>query len=254
MVTIGKSETIDLYIGNEKITSVKIEEDDLKTNGLTLKDSQSKKYYMKKCCDNFIGHIEYNNCSIPEFDLWFSEDKRLDNISEVKVDHKEYKYSKETEKIVIILESPHKDEYKVLLPDPLPAIGGTGRKLHSFFPEVFLKSGLDNLIGFEKAKYEVILMNIIQYQCSLGASTKLYRDRVFKELWKNKFVYDSFENRLKQYNPRIIMNLSTDIGKIEAKKALENINKNELGSILIEGPHPSSWNIPRLKIVEMNNP
>lgn len=74
-------------------------------------------------------------------------------------------------KIILILESPHKDEYVTrcdecsrgckcgLYASPAPARGATGRNIKQLLPMLFDKNFED---------YYVAFMNMIQYQCSLG--------------------------------------------------------------------------------------
>lgn len=146
------------------------------------------------CPDNFIGTIEYY---VPK--LNFSKDKRkkineINSIDDI--------VNNGNKNIIIILESPHLNEFadKNFIS---PAIGKTG----DFLQEYFFCCIKNHLSPHEK--YNVILMNAIQYQCSLGEDTIIYRDKLWCELWFNYNKKDDFIKRLKHYNPYIIVNACT---------------------------------------------
>lgn len=90
------------------------------------------------------------------------------------------------EAVILVLESPHIEEFK----DELgPAKGTTGRNIVSFIGEVL---GL-----IDTLERPLILMNAVQYQCSLGQPTKKYRDKVFAATWQRGGKED-FSNRLRK--------------------------------------------------------
>ena len=68
--------------------------------------------------------------------------------------------------LIVILESPHKDEF---IGDLGPAKGKTGRLIRKWI-------GTDELGLSQYRKYGLILVNAIQNQCSLGISTNLQLD------------------------------------------------------------------------------
>lgn len=88
--------------------------------------------------------------------------------------------------VILVLESPHIDEFKDARG---PAKGTTGRNIASFIGEIFdLKDAIER---------PLILMNAVQYQCSLGRPTKKYRDKVFTATWQRGGKED-FNNRLRK--------------------------------------------------------
>ncbi|AFA47990.1 hypothetical protein [Acetobacterium woodii] len=168
-------------------------------------------------------------------------------------------------RIIIVLESPHVNEFEIG-GNPIPAIGATGYALENKFSEIFdnyLKSK-DSDIRFDDGYYHVFIMNAIEYQCSLGFSTSRYRDIVFKSLWEQNEIIDSFSSRLSKYNPIITISLCTKGNKTNFKKialdsfdyckdkklTMRNMVINEIVSNsdlnqehkIIRGCHPSSWN------------
>lgn len=91
---------------------------------------------------------------------------------------------------------------------------------------------------------DLILVNAIQYQCSLGLPTHRYRDRVFKSLWENGGAVD-FKQRLKLiYRPHdMLLNCCTGTEPLIGRRQLVTAAiRNSLGSVaLYSGPHPFSW-------------
>ena len=73
----------------------------------------------------------------------------------------------------------------------------------------FLQANKTN-VNLKYKKYEIILMNSIQYETSLGCVTNIYRDRVWLTLWSNKSIRRSFRRRIKKYEADIIINLCTN--------------------------------------------
>lgn len=188
------------------------------------------------------------------------------------------KTKRERSVIIIVLESPHVKEFNKNTRYPLVN------------DKLFLKYFDDCLNGyirktnthlFKKERYDVILMNSIQYQCSLGFTTKKYRDIVFLTLWE--FLHFEFECRLKSLinsnKVAAVINFVTkgDHSKLSSSKlstcknistsSVNNIFFKEIGSVFknsffnslndivddsilkvinnnivhIRGNHPSSW-------------
>ena len=163
---------------------------------------QAFKIEDRTCKDNFVATVKYEN------NKWEFEkenilpDKRINNFSDVDVG------AKKNKRIVIILESPHKYEYSKTIPAPAPAMGETGRNIKEYLLEI-----LDKKIGNPKdneKKYDVILMNAIQYQTSLGIDTEYFRDRVWLTLWNKEDLRKEFIKRLEGYNADIVFNFCTN--------------------------------------------
>lgn len=89
-----------------------------------------------------------------------------------------------SDRVLLILESPHTSEFKA---EPGPAKGRTGLLLAKYVLSV---PGLA-----ERASAPLILVNAIQYQCSLGEKTHRYRDKVFAAVWR-EFGKTDFTSRL----------------------------------------------------------
>ena len=120
--------------------------------------------------------------------------------------------------LVILLESPHKDEYGNDCIDcpKKPAQGTTGNNVRDHLMNVIRSCRhIHSCLGQET---RVILANPIQFQCSLvsvinsGAESdawKKTRDAVWKALWDIQAIQDEFRVRLDGYDPDFIINACT---------------------------------------------
>lgn len=189
--------------------------------------------------DDYVGSFTYpptptptpNNSSL----LWFHKDVRKLNEKNLGRKAMPNEYN-----IVIVLESPHKNEYNTDFRHP--AIGSTGNNLNNYFKG--LLDTLNNTIQ-NNTKCHVYLMNAIQYQCSLGYHTSIFRTEIFNSMWKHHKKDEDFLDRLKDFYPNIIINLCTktdNLQDIVQEKINEFVNNNKTIS-LYKGTHPSSWNL-----------
>ncbi len=217
-----------------------------KTNFSKLAYSDKKKKNPKKCKDQYIGILKINtntlfNCKI----CW----KTPNNLLKSRNDSNQIKRRKQIPTIVIVLESPHKDEFEKNT--PMPAMGQTGDNIIKYFPSVLMQymyqergknnSALLRAKGdIENGKYRIALVNVIQYQCSLGRKPKEFRNDVFCKMWNFPKVKKDFIHRLKILNPIIIINCCTKFCNIIKDDIQQEINKNFPNSLLLEGYHPSS--------------
>lgn len=153
---------------------------------------------------------------------------------------------KDLNKLALVLESPHVDEYSSHFVPLRPANGKTGIKLNKKITD---RPFINNLN--QNTDYEVYLMNPIQYQCSChyhltnnGYKTLISSDltkKVFRALFNEKKgnLKQDFVNRLKTYSPDVIVNsctssLKTSVIKTTIQKAFAIPN-------YYEDIHPSMW-------------
>lgn len=87
---------------------------------------------------------------------------------------------------------------------------------------------------------EIFLVNVVQYQCSLGFETNKCRNEIFKAFWNKKETKRSLKRRLKRISPDLIINAMTSIGKI--KSELTNILKEWGHHVWVADTHPACWN------------
>lgn len=148
--------------------------------------------------------------------------------------------------IILVLESPHKDEFQ----DGQaigPAVGSTGRNIAEH---------LWDMPEFKPLAAEtgVILMNAIQYQCSLGEPTWKCRDDVFRKLWSDRGYSVDFKTRLRKIIRAgdVVANCCT---KGKKRKYLREMVHESIVEVLDERKnvplygraHPCSWWSPRVR-------
>ena len=132
---------------------------------------------------NFVKKIEYRTC--PDIlvgndkEFWFSKKERIKHKNELNIFDSLKTRKKDELIIVIILESPHISEFSTKREDDFfddkilanPALGKTGNNLQKYFTHNnLIEKSIHDLHKYKK--YKVILMNSIQYQCSLGCNPK----------------------------------------------------------------------------------
>jgi len=138
--------------------------------------------------------------------------------------------------VVMVLESPHKDEF---IGDSGPAKGFTGDMIRNYLHEALSQH---NVEGFG-----LVLVNAIQHQCSLGISTSEHRDKVFRAVW-GQGGRENFVTRLRSVlRPGdVVMNCCTKGNDFELNKPLRSLVQ---ASIRLHFPevqtirrmHPASW-------------
>lgn len=164
--------------------------------------------------------------------------------------------------IILVMESPHVDEFteinensEISFKAEGPANGATGRKIREYLSSVL--NQIPNLEAGEIGEnrwdnYGLILMNAIQYQCSLGVDTSVFRSDVFRDFWKAGGEED-FKTRLKVLvrDGDYVINACTEgkEGKGEKLRELVAAAIDEIVGVekgvdaqIFRVNHPSSWN------------
>lgn len=164
--------------------------------------------------------------------------------------------SNKIENLVLLLESPHKDEYDIYGNPLRPANGRTGTNINNLFAKQINNNNLIINTLQNHIVYRVWIVNAIQYQTSgfnqlqaLGAiynqSWRIVRNNVFKTLWNNETIFHLQEDlvgRLNQIHAPIIVNCITGgKNKNGLKMLVEKVlcNHNLKSSALYY--HPSCW-------------
>ena len=154
--------------------------------------------------------------------------------------------------LVLILESPHKDEYRDdCIDSPIaPAqnnenhrrIIGTGIGIENHLLDIInLCPTLRCNMSINETR--VVLCNPIQFQTSLVAVVsypgwRKIRDAVWKALWNMQEIKGEFEERLASYNPNYIVNACTSKLQKNVSNLLEQRFANNMK---YETYHPSYW-------------
>ena len=162
--------------------------------------------------------------------------------------------------LVIVLESPHKDEFRCNVGQPIaPAQGQTGSGIEKFL-DCMLHS-CDALYGDLEEDTRVVLVNPVQFQTSLVAVVKCsnwskVRTAVWRALWNHRPavthqnyegqttdalypIRSNFMERLVELRPDYVVNACT----LELKPCIRSFLERCFGDLdRYEGDHPSSWN------------
>lgn len=157
--------------------------------------------------------------------------------------------------IVLLLESPHKDEYERDITCPkAPACGSTGRNIKRHLHEVLSHIENQKLIV---PSCHVVISNPVPFQTSLhaihgnslkdkdGCRWATLRDYVWLTLWDEKRIRSWFQARLKRYNPSLIVNACTS----HQKSSVNDFVRGKLPTMtLYNVGHPASWNSPKNRV------
>jgi len=226
------------------------------------------------CFDQVICEYEYGKASSNNNnnDTTFLADERIKKSRDDL-----YKFNKNYNNIVIILESPHVDEFRYIIGCKdgfrigMPCMGKTGENLKKYFideldkclEEVFNNDKFKDILkDDENNKFNIIVMNAIQFQCSLGFKLSKEKNELCKKLFKDEvkdkvkdkndkseknIIKSNMIKRLSVYKPKCIVNCSTYKIRKKIEKIVidysENIDEDgkSRSIIYIEGNHPSNW-------------
>lgn len=173
------------------------------------------------CKDNYIGNV-----SSKSSDLWALIGLRYNNKASI------YKipYENSNNGIVVVMESPHREEFKPQL--IAPALGKTGEKIHKYLWKILNDNSL-----LDDTKSPVYLVNAVRYQCSLGFDTSLYRDINFKGMFTEKDLI----KRIKLCEPKIIIVACTFSTKAYVIECIKKEFDNTKFDVFQASEHPSCW-------------
>ncbi len=210
-----------------------------------FKHKDIEKYYRIRNVYRYdLQKIENSN----DYELWYyyeddDENKKSDN---------DLTHNKNFPSILLILESPHKDEYTYgenqMTPVAL-ANGKTGDGIYDNLDLVFndIIKKLDSTSSLDANIYRVIIYNPIPYQTSLHflhrqSLTGIYstlRNNVWKGLWKNDTTFkNGMITLIKDLKPSLIINACTAGVTEEVNDVLKVLEEKTL---LFSTYHPSSW-------------
>lgn len=149
--------------------------------------------------------------------------------------------------IVIILESPHKNEYQGLTPKG-PALGKTFEYFELYFDRLIRSSGLYSKIRSKTC--DVVFMNAVPYQCSEGKPLNKANRLKCNQNWEKCFVNgcsDYLISRIVGVNPIVVINLCTSPSFLRPMVERKIINMSIAHTL---GNHPSSWWSPKNRVIK----
>ena len=220
------------------------------------KQKNSKNFSSQAIFDEYLCTLSYNfqNSSWEINNKVNAFNGRINGSFTNQVD---YGLSPKRDCILLILESPHINEFDINGLPIGPAIGTTGNNIFRYF-EKCINSSLSREFRLnlnQSLTYNVVLLNAIQFQCSEGVKPikKSNRDENFIKLINNE-NYCDVDKRInwfkqKNSNPIIINACTKGCSKIPLFVHLDgkisNLNLN-----IFHSSHPSSWWLPfKRKIV-----
>jgi len=138
--------------------------------------------------------------------------------------------------LIMILESPHVDEF---VDEPGPAKGFTGEMIRKYLPDALGRPAFEGM--------GLLLLNAVQYQCSLGSNTIVYRDRIFRAAWTQGGKDDFLARFQSVIMPEdLIMNCCTKGNDFEINTPLRSlvefaVRQSAPQIQTIRRMHPASW-------------
>lgn len=221
-----------IYIGKQG------EKYDPKKYVFEAQDGYEKNKILGPVPDSVIGKMAY--CGFCH--KWILRVEHKGNVRGIDIE--QYKLSDNEKVLILVLESPHKDEFDDNLKPILPAQGITGRNIENL-------TGTRNFVDFLDKEYEyvVLLVNAVQYQTScyyiFGKMSHELRDSVFRNLFCSKGLKDDFTGRIREYigssadNGFVIVNCCTKKLRSEVEKCLcAMFGEN---NTIKDDCHPSFW-------------
>jgi len=170
--------------------------------------------------------------------------------------------------LLILLESPHMDEYECSVANPVePARGKTGANLRDKLRRLLESSELAEEVWCGS---RVAIAIPVQFQASLHAvhrktlQSRVYRrlrDRVWESNWSLPEVREDFGDRIRQFGPTWIINACTGgangWGSVNGAVS-EWLVEGDFGCSLYATTHPAHWHwqppeLSRLAKVNLNH-
>jgi|GEM_PF-3399197 len=186
----------------------------------------------KMAVDEFIGIVYRKNGKIH-----FRYRRDFQDLFVPATEYRRFTEGKHYDGVILwIIESPHKWEFKIDIP-LFPSGRHHARPLNNPATQRFVRPIYEEKINHfledrveEGQVFLVLLVNSVQYQCSLGEKTSIHRDRSFVGNWLRGGRED-FLKRVESYNGDIYINSCTK-GSINRNFLIRNYN-------LIEKPKGS---------------
>lgn len=210
---------------------------------------KSEHFSGKLCPDQYICNIEIIK------NYYFNQNTRKNIFAKDSVTVIEKNIPNAENILILILESPHTDEFDENGNPIGPANGTTGYNIREHILDI---------LGNGYKSYHLILMNAIPFQCSLGFSlskkekeNKKRRDEVFSAVWDNDAIgKEFFEGRLKKLLDElqnkgknvVVVNACTiatdknfeDLHCMACKIIQDVMKKNKFALTFYHTVHPSS--------------
>ncbi|MGE8036846.1 hypothetical protein [Lysinibacillus sp. NPDC093692] len=146
--------------------------------------------------------------------------------------------------IIIILESPHTDEYDSNFIPIAPAQGTTGINIETYLLKLLKLIKNQSDFFTQQTSLNILIVNPVPFQTSLayltnGTKDDDVRDQVWRTIWHSENYQRKFSEKVNNFNNiDLIINACTTNLKSEITNFL--INNSNISPIY-ECSHPSSW-------------
>ena len=195
------------------------------------------------CPDQFVAEIFYNAAN--QKWEWYSNYVYISQMGRKNINYTGVGFEN---CILIVLESPHFDEYDTVTHQAKgPAIGSTGKLFEQHFLSIINSN--NNVITLnQNLTYNIIFVNSVQYQASQGMKplNSLVRDKNWLNFWHQGFNADLCK-RVQSYScDTIVINMCT-YGQnvlhdrvqsvLRCAYKMHGLNINNL----YQSYHPSTW-------------
>ena len=176
------------------------------------------------CPDQMVGKIRY-----------FKDKKRCDFTIRESIEYGTPSLTPPAERVVlIILESPHIDEFDNGSPIG-PACGCTGCRIRKYFSQIF---------GVVYDDCALVLLNAFRFQCSLGLSDVNLKNRIIRACKKDTVFKNDLKGRISDARERffvqMFVNASGCVCEDFVDEVLSELKVDEKKVKRIV--HPSRWN------------
>ena len=212
-------------------------------NDLNVPNSKNN-FSNQLCPDQYVGEIIYN-AAIQEW-AWAANYICTNQAGRMNIDYTGVGYKN---CILIILESPHFDEYDTNTHQAKgPAMGLTGKLFEKHFLSIINGINNNNLVLDKDLTYNIIFVNSVQYQASQGMKplNPSIRDKNWLDFWYQGFNADLCK-RVREYGfETIVINMCT-YGQNMLHNRVQGVlrcgyRKHEMNmSNLHQSYHPSTW-------------
>lgn len=194
------------------------------------------------CPDQNVAQIKFDHTTslwtLKQCYITFNQSSRID------IDYSQNNTDRNC--ILIILESPHYDEYDTITHQANgPAFGTTGNLFEKYFLKILNNS---NVVLDKNLIYDIVFINSVQYQASQGMKPlkPLTRDKNWLSFWYKGFNADLCKRICTYSRNTIVINMCTygqNVLHDRVQCVLKCAYRKHVGNTynLYQSNHPSTW-------------
>ena len=196
------------------------------------------------CSDQNVAQIKF--CTVFNRWVWQRCYITSNQLSRIDIDYSQN--NTDSNCILIVLESPHFDEYDTITHQAKgPAVGSTGKLFEQHFLSIINCN--KNIINLNRdLTYDIIFVNSVQYQASQGMKPlkPLNRDKNWLSFWYKGFNTDLCKRICTYDRKTIVINMCTygqHVLHDRVQRVLRCAYRKHVGNTynLYQSYHPSTW-------------